>query len=126
MLDLTDDYLYSSDIIARIDELKDELFQEDGNLVDGFVHQDFVEYEDLIVINEEGEANLEDWIHGANLVAEDVFTDYATDFIQEVHHDIPWSDWPYRHMDWEEAASELKDDYYEITINGYTYLGRCA
>lgn len=126
MLDLSEDYLNSSDIIARINELEGELFDEDKNLVEGYDHEEFQEYENLKVINDEGEKYIEDWTYGATLVSEDAWVDYATDYIQEAYYGVTWTDFPYSHMDWEAAADELREDYYEIEIDGETYLGHYA
>ena len=65
------------------------------------------------------------------LIREDYFTEYA----QELAEDIcPWPSgsserdalawWPYRHIDWEAAADELKYDYTTVEYDGDTYYIR--
>lgn len=83
------------------------------------------ELEVLREANEQGEDYVPDWRHGATLIAERYFTEYA----MELAHDIGAVEaderWPYNHIDWESAAAELLYDYTRFDIGGETYLVRC-
>jgi len=59
-------------------------------------------------------------------VLESYFTEYAKAFAEDVGYinGPEVTAWPYNHIDWEEAANELKGDYTPYEINGYTYYGQ--
>lgn len=65
------------------------------------------------------------------LIAENYFEEYAEQLAEDI---CPWpsgsrehdalSSWPYRHIDWEAAARELKYDYTSVTFDGGEYYIR--
>ena len=97
---------------------------------------------ELWKLSEWGEANVTDWQHGETLIREDYFTEYAREFAHDVGMfyvpvDNHWGiererkrdlsqEWPFRHIDWEAAAEELKQDYTEVEFKGATYYVRAG
>ena len=72
-----------------------------------------------------------DWRYGETCVRESYFEDYAQQLAEDC---APFSrnsevgkvldSWPYRCIDWEKAAHELKMDYFEADFDGVTYYVR--
>ena len=130
------DYIDSRDVIKAIDELESLYSDELEELEDDDTSQERVEeihqecgdeleeLRKLRELAEEGEQYAGDWEHGATLIHESVFTEYA----QELAYDIGAVDrnggWPTAHIDWEAAAEELKRDCSEVEFDGETYAVR--
>jgi hypothetical protein len=133
----SDDIIDSREVIERIETLASEaedLFREsveddDAETPPGFdpTHWleswDAEEYRALVALAEAGEGTA-DWTHGATLIRESYFEDYAREFAQDVYGYSEDSSWPLRHIDWEAAADELKIDYSEIDFDGVAYFVR--
>lgn len=119
----------SRDIIARIDELEDELDggdiddETDLFMLDGVDYDaEYHECETLKACAAEGELYAADWQHGATLIHEDHFEAYAEQFARDIGAISDDDAWPIRHIDWTAAADELREDYTEIEFDGETYL----
>jgi hypothetical protein len=70
-----------------------------------------------------------DWQYGEALIAEDYFTKYIKELVDDCYElpkNFDTNTWPWRHMtmDWEAAADEAKQDYFEVMFGGNTYLIR--
>ena len=92
-------------------------------------------------LNEWGEENVTDWQYGETLIREDYFTEYARELAEDIgafhipadrfaYHpqqdrDLS-TEWPFRHIDWEAAAEELKQDYTEVEFQGSKYYVRAG
>lgn len=114
----------SRDVIERLGELETELeYLREGEMeVDEDVQE---EYDMLRAFADEGEMNCEDWDHGEMLIHESYFTEYAEELAQDLYGaDIVDAVWPYNHIDWDEAAEALKQDYSELDFGGQTYYAR--
>lgn len=64
---------------------------------------------------------------GIILVRDSHFRDYAEEFWEEIRESSERnisSRWPYTYIDWERAASDLRQDYTSITFRGVDYWGR--
>jgi hypothetical protein len=75
---------------------------------------------------------------GITMVPVDEFEDYAKEYADDTgalsyrRERFNWDEttqaelitdiWPFKHIDWEAAATELKEDYVEIEFDGTTYL----
>jgi hypothetical protein len=81
-------------------------------------------FEALRAFCEEGEGVAEDWIHGATLIRDDYFTEYAQQFAEDIGAINKHQSWPNTCIDWEEAAGELQSDYSSIDFDGVTYWVR--
>lgn len=104
------DTIDSRDVIARIEWLDDDdlcLDEED-------------ELKSLKALQEECEG-YSDWIHGALLIRDSYFIQYAEQFAEDIGAIDRDANWPLNHIDWEEAASELKMDYTCVDFDGVDY-----
>ena len=63
-----------------------------------------------------------EWMHGETMIPEHRFNEYAEELAADTC-DMKRADvWPFRHIDWEAASDELKQDYSEVEYQGATYL----
>lgn len=66
------------------------------------------------------------WGWGATFVLDEYFEEFAQDEADSlglVDYDKRHQ-WPYNHIDWAEAAEELKNDYEQLTVGIHTYWVR--
>jgi hypothetical protein len=77
----------------------------------------------LEALNEEGENSADDWTHGATLVRESYFEEYAQQLVEDIG-DMPKGVPSYIVIDWAATAENLKADYTEVDYDGVTYLVR--
>lgn len=62
--------------------------------------------------------------HGAQLIREDTFEEFAREFAEEIGA-MPHADqWPAYCIDWERAANELRMDYTSVEFDGSTWYVR--
>lgn len=140
----SDDIIDSRDVIARIEELRDErdsLKEDRANVtesdLDGYNAavdtlrewiQDYgPELEALEALQEEAEGYSNgDWPHGATLIRDSYFTEYAEQLAEDLGrtNGNQSSRWPFNCIDWERAASELQSDYTAVEFDGVTYWVR--
>jgi hypothetical protein len=126
-----DDIIDSRDVIARIEELEEEL-ESDWDELD---HDEFLitkeeflekdEYEELRTLKALAEEceGCSDWIHGETLIHENYFTEYQIDTLKDcgiLPQDIP----SYVVIDEEATADNLKGDYTTVNFDGETYYIR--
>lgn len=78
------------------------------------------ELEELTTLADE----VSEWYHGATLIPEDEFEEYARQLADDIGATNSDHGWPLTHIDWEAASEALKQDYSEVTYNGRTYLVR--
>lgn len=83
-----------------------------------------VEYRDLTDLRDEAEGYSGDWKHGATLVRESYFEDYARSLAEDLGLISDDSKWPCTCIDWEKAADQLKADYSAVDFAGETYYVR--
>ena len=137
----SDDVIDSRDVIARIDELEeletavtdareamreadadaleDAQTQLDNDMMN-FDKDDQAELAALRALAEKASWS-PDWPHGEILINDDYFVDYTQKLAEDIG-DIPRdAPWPIRHIDWEAAAGELKNDYMRVDFDGVDY-----
>jgi hypothetical protein len=126
-----DDILDSRDVIARIEELEDQLegLGSEGDSEKQGLLDEWQELQALKALAEQGEAESSDWPHGETLIRRSYFVDYTEEIINDCYEmpkQMHSGDWPYRHMtiDYEAAAKELEQDYASIDFDGVEYLIR--
>jgi len=78
------------------------------------------ELEKLKALAGEGEGS-PDWNYGETLIRDSYFTEYAEQLAQDTCDMGKAEDWPFRYIDWEAAAEELKQDYFSIDFDGVDY-----
>ena len=119
-----DDIIDSRDVIERIDELTNQKVAyddgEDDATWDDDDQRELITLEDLA---RQGET-VGDWIYGATLIRESYFVQYAKDYAEDVIDGASEVRWPFTHIHWEAAATDLRTDYTEIEFAGVTYLVR--
>lgn len=132
----SEDTLDSRDIISRIDELKGEwtngtegdnpddysLSEDDWSV--GLGEEGAAEIVALLELDAEGKSNIADWEHGATLIRDSYFTEYAKELASDLGAIDEASRWPACHIDWDAAADALKMDYSSVEFSGVTYWGR--
>lgn len=78
----------------------------------------------LKALADQAEGYAGDWRHGAQLIRDSYFKEYA----QELADDIGAIDrnarWPLSCIDWDQAAKELQMDYTSVEFDGVTYWVR--
>jgi hypothetical protein len=124
-IDNSDSTIDSRDVIDRIRELENMAsLDDDGNVTaDNLDDDEREELAKLRALAEEGSDTFSDWRYGVTLVHEDYFEEYAQEYFTETD-DSKLTVWPYTCIDWEQAASELQQDYLSIEFDGQTYWAR--
>lgn len=131
-----DDYIDSRDIIARYEELSSEKESLEWDLenaedddekqscqeaLDEWEDENDHEFTNLKSIIEQGEDS-PDWSYGEGLIRDQFFTEYAEELARDCGYINDKTDrWPYTCINWEEAASQLQQDYFEIEANNEIY-----
>lgn len=108
------DVIDSRDVMDRIAYLEGL-----GDEVDAVEHE---ELQALQKLQEEAESS-PDWGYGETLIRDTYFRDYAEELARDIGAlDVEGADqWPLRHIDWDEAARELKHDYFCVDFDGVEY-----
>lgn len=66
-----------------------------------------------------------DFRHGETLIRDDEFENYARELASDLGYTDQKADhWPFTCIDWEQAATELQQDYSSVEFGGYTYWMR--
>lgn len=128
----SEDVIDSRDVIARIDQLKDELEDagvsfdlETDKLNDAANERDMTaeleEWEALTKLAEQGEQYAPDWQYGETLIRDSYFREYAEELAEDIGAINAETTWPNNCIDWERAARELRVDYTAIDFDGVTY-----
>jgi hypothetical protein len=66
-----------------------------------------------------------DWQHGAQLISDYYFEDYARDLAEDLHGSAVRNvSWPFDCIDWKQAAEALQQDYTSVDFDGNTYWVR--
>lgn len=131
-----DDTIDSRDIIARIEELENELeeLQEDPNTeyletceaVKKWHESDAgIELKELQALAAECEG-YSDWQHGETLIRQDYFVQYITELIGDCYELPKMEGWPmqYLTMDYEAAAEAAEQDYALVSFGDQDYFIR--
>ena len=134
-----DDIIDSRDVIARIDELEEELAQ--AHTDDDDAGEDFEEWltalaesydgtgreepaKELLALRalqDDAEGYCPDWHHGATLIRESYFQTYARELADDIGAINRDAGWPTSCIDWEQAAEELQQDYTNVEYDGVSY-----
>ena len=134
-----DDTIDVRDIIARVEELREERddlqlaldggSQEDVNALAEWETdnaEELVELESLLddLNGMGGDEQWEgDW-YPVTLIRDSYFQDYAQELAEECGMIDANAKWPMTCIDWEQAARELRWDYSSVEVNGVTYWTR--
>ncbi len=133
-IDNTDDIIDSRDVIARIEELEEERddIESDDTLDAEHVATNLTEWDAdngdelraLKALADQAEGYCEDWHHGATLIRDSYFREYAQQFAEDIGAINPQATWPNNCIDWDKAANELQSDYSAVEFDDVTYWVR--
>jgi hypothetical protein len=112
-----DSTIDSRDVIERIEELQAEREEDESN----FTAADDEELAELEELADEASSS-PDWEYGEALINADYFTQYAQELAEDCYEIS--SEWPFRCIDWEQAARELKMDYFSVDFGSQTFYIR--
>jgi hypothetical protein len=132
MVDISnrDDVIDSRDVIARIEELREEIEGIEGEDFDagkvgGPDDPVSTELRDelaaLEALADEASNYAADWTHGETLIRESYFVQYAQELADDIGAIDRNAKWPLSCIDWDKAANELKADYTEVDYDGVSY-----
>ena len=132
--DIGGDQFDIRDLIARVEELEDEIENING-MPEGDLLKDTIEGEDMrqelkfltdFLEEVKGAGGDEQWRgdwYPVGFIADHYFTQYAMDMLQDcgdLPKDIPW----YIAIDEEKTATNIQGDYSSVDFNGDTYWYR--
>ncbi len=129
------DVIDSSDVIARIEYLRDSWAEATGDDPDDYAHlseddwsvglgdDDAHELVALMELAEDGES-LPDWQYGEMLIRDSYFEDYARELAEDIGAIPRDAGWPAYCIDWARAARELQMDYTTVEFDGEQYWAR--
>lgn len=121
MITATQDVIDSREIIERIEELNN--LRDDPNTENDFGDEENDELDMLETFAEKMESEATGWTYGVLFIRWDHFKVYAQEYAEEVID--KWvTEWPFCHVDWDEAADALKQDYSEAEFGGIIYFYR--
>lgn len=106
-----------SDAVADLTSAKEALAEWDTDNGE--------ELKALQAFAEDASGYAEDWHHGATLIRDSYFEDYARELADDLHgRAVRDASWPFDCIDWEKAADALKADYTSAEFDGVTYWVR--
>ena len=112
-IDNSADILDSRDIIDRIGWLDNTEDEEEK-----------AELAQLLALQEEAEGYCPDWKHGATLIRDNYFEEYAQELAEDIGAIDRNATWPMNCIDWKEAARLLQQDYTSVDFDGVEYWVR--
>lgn len=65
-----------------------------------------------------------DWTYGEALIRRSYFVEYAQQLADDIGAIDANATWPMTHIDWDAAARDLEQDYFEVDFDGVEYLIR--
>lgn len=134
-----EDVIDSRDVIKRLNELesekaaleeaRDEAESDEERAATATDLADWIddngeELKALQGLQSEAEGYAPDWHHGATLIRDSYFTEYAEELAKDIGAIKDTSEWPHTHIDWDAAAEALKIDYTEVDFDGVSYWVR--
>lgn len=114
----SEDTIDTRDLIERIEDL----ISLRDNEPDDFGEDDAAELERLEEFAKEVEPYCPDYRYGETLIRDSYFKDYIIELVQDCYN-IP-DGWPFRCIDWQQAADEARVDYSSAEFDGVTYWFR--
>jgi hypothetical protein len=114
-IDNTQDVIDSRDVIARIEDLQQDV---DAELAD---EDDIAELKALKALADEASGYAADWQYGEALIRDSYFKEYAQQLADDIGAVKADASWPNNCIDWDEAARQLKQDYTEVDFDGVAY-----
>ena len=131
-----DSIIDSRDVIERLEEMRNaktewweannvcrhEYAADGSDMPDEWTEEDEEELTTLETFAAEGEDNFPDWEYGVTLIEEDYFEDHCREELTDcgyISSDLP----SFIYIDWKTTTDEMRMNYSEVDVDGYTYLG---
>lgn len=124
------------DEIERLEDYHTDLVSEDVNITDvqdvesdvakaqatlkEWEEENKAELDALLSLQAEAEGS-PDWLYGEGLIRDSYFPEYAQQLAEDCELLDNAKTWPVRCIDWEQAARELKVDYFPVDFDGEVY-----
>ena len=123
VLDLRDLWKRYQDLLGDVQDSNPDVaianVDLDKAIDDGVDVEEYQQLRDLFA--EVGEPYRGGEFDNPTLIEDSYFEEYAQQYAEDVGAIENPDRWPMAHIDWEQAASELKSDYSAIDIGDYTY-----
>lgn len=120
-----DDVIDSRDIIARLEELQEELDDlEAPEAIQEWHDDNDDEYLPLVKLAEECES-LGDWKYGETLIHRRIFVDHVREMCVDCEY-IPDNLPTWIEIDWQKTADNVEQDYTTVDFDGHEYLIRAC
>ncbi len=94
----------------------------EGDARESYTEEQVAELDVLEALQDEASGG--DWEHGATLIRETYFEEYARQLADDIGAIDSNATWPLNCIDWEQAARELQMDYSSVDYDGEEYLIR--
>ena len=107
-----------------LQDAEDAILAADAALMEWDNDSDGQELKALQALAEQAEGYAGDWQHGAALIRDSYFEDYARQFAEDIGAVKDDAGWPNTCIDWKQAAEELQQDYTSVEFDGVTYWVR--
>ena len=130
----SDDVIDSRDVIAAIEEFTteiDSLVEEMASIEATDERQSLAlalaemreQLSALSALADEASGYAADWLYGETLIRDSYFREFTEQTVEDCGYFTAeqFSTWPYRCIDWEQAARELQMDYTSVDFDGVTY-----
>lgn len=114
------DVIDSRDVIARLEELREQDERDEDEQAELTSLEAFMEE---LKDNGGDEQWNGDW-YPVTIIRDSYFRDYAQELAEECCEIPADLKWPYTCIDWEQAARELQQDYTAVEFDGVTYWTR--
>lgn len=112
-----------ADLVDAVDDEPSDTKENAQAELDAWDDEHGEEYAALEEFCNEAEQYCSDWHHGATLILDEHWADYAQQLVEDVG-DIPRNMPTYVVIDWEATADNLKADYTAVEWGAYTYWVR--
>ena len=106
------------------EDLKAAAIEAERDLASYDEEGDGQELKALQALADQAEGYSDDWTHGATLIRDSYFREYAQDLADDIGAIPKDAGWPSTCIDWEQATDELKQDYTSVDFDGVDYWVR--
>ena len=114
------DTIDSRDVIARIEELQDELEELDSESLSQSEQESAIELQELVALQEEAEDYAPDWNYGSQLIRRSYFQQAMDELVEECYSLPELPSFMTVTLDYD----ALEQDYTSVDFDGVEYLIR--
>lgn len=117
-----------AEILKTFEELPEDVDLDNADKVEqdleGVCNQEQGDLVALLRLRDQVENYTSEWRYGVTLVRGSYFHSYAEEYAKDVGLISSDAAWPGKHIDWDAAADELRQDYAEVDFDGEPYYVR--